>query len=151
MVYDERIVAIYYDNIRVAQHERDRKPNDYSTLPEHMPPEHRFYAEWSPQRFCRWAKSIGEEVLKVIEEVLASRKHPEQAYRVCLGILSLGKKYGQQRLNKACRKANSFGTCSYKRIESMLKLGVEEEQQLELELVSSIPAHENIRGSQYYN
>jgi hypothetical protein len=33
----------------------------------------------------------------------------------------------------------------------MLKLGVEEEQQQEFEFVSSIPDHENIRGSQYYN
>lgn len=151
MIYDERIVAIYYDNIRIAQYKRDRKPNEYTTLPEHMPPEHRLYAEWSPERFCRWAKSIGEEVELVIENVLKSRKHPEQAFRVCLGILSLAKKYGHQRLNNACRKANRFGTYSYKRIESMLKLGVEEEQQRELEFVSSIPAHENIRGSQYYN
>jgi transposase len=151
MVYDERIVAIYYDNIRVAQHKRDCTPNGYTTLPEHMPPNHRFYAEWSPQRFCTWAKSIGEEVLQVIEEVLKSRKHPEQAFRVCLGILSLAKKYGAHRLNNACGKANRFGTCSYKRIESMLKLGMEEEQHPELELVSSIPAHENIRGSQYYS
>ena len=116
-----------------------------------MPPEHRFYAEWSPERLCRWAKSIGEEVEQVIEKVLKSRKHPEQAFRVCLGILSLAKKYTPQRLNKACAKANRFGTYSYKRIESMLKLGVEEEQQQEFGFVSSIPDHENIRGSQYYN
>jgi transposase len=151
IVYDERIVAIYYDNVRIVQHKRDRRPNEYSTLPEHMAPEHRFYAEWSPDRFCRWAKSIGEEVLQVIENVLKSRKHPEQAFKVCLGILSLAKKYTPHRLNNACAKANRFGTYSYKRIESMLKLGVEEEQQQELEFVSSIPAHENIRGSQYYN
>ena len=151
MVFDERIVAIYYDNVRIVQHKRDRRPNEYTTLPEHMPAEHRFYAEWSPERFCSWAKSIGEEVLQVIENVLKSRKHPEQAFRVCLGILSLAKKYGPHRFNKACGKANRFGTYSFKRIESMLKLGVEEEQQQELECVSSIPAHENIRGSQYYN
>ena len=151
MIYDERIVAIYYDNVRIAQYKRDRRPNEYTTLPEHMPPEHRFYAEWSPQRFCSWAKSIGGETLQVIEKVLQSRKHPEQAFKVCLGILNLAKKYGAQRLNKACGKANRFGTYSYKRIESMLKLGVEEEGQQGLEFVSSIPAHENIRGSHYYN
>jgi transposase len=93
MFYDERVVAIYYDNVRIVQHKRDRRPNEYTTLPEHMPAEHRFYAEWSPQRFCRWAKSIGEDVEQVIEKVLKSRKHPEQAFRVCLGILSLAEKY----------------------------------------------------------
>jgi hypothetical protein len=87
----------------------------------------------------------------VIEEVLASRKHPEQAFRVCLGILSLAGKYGTQRLNKACGKALHFGTCSYKRIESMLKLGMEEDQQPTLEVAGTMAAHENIRGSRYYN
>jgi transposase len=148
MVFDERIVAIYYDNIRVAQHIRDRSPNGYTTLPEHMPAEHRFYAEWSPQRILRWAKAIGEEVARVIEKVLDSRKHPEQAFKVCLGILSLSRKYGAERLQKACRKADRFGTYSFKRIESMLKVALEEEKHPELEL---IPAHENIRGSGYYN
>ena len=62
MVYDERVVAIYYDNIRIAQHRRDRSPNEYTTMPEHMPPEHRWYAQWSPSGFRRWARSIGEEV-----------------------------------------------------------------------------------------
>jgi hypothetical protein len=148
MIYDERIVAIYYDNIRVAQHVRDRSPNGYSTLPEHMPAEHRLYAEWSPQRIRKWARAIGSEVALVVEKVLESRKHPEQAFKVCLGILSLSKKYGAERLNKACKQANRFSTYSLKRIESMLKLALEEEQHPELQL---IPAHENIRGSGYYN
>ena len=151
MVYDDRVVAIYYDNIRIAQHQRDRRPNEYSTLPEHMPPEHRFYAQWSPKRFKGWAKDLGEEVLQVIEKVLESRKHPEQAFKVCLGILNLGKKYGSERLNKVCGQANGFGTCSLKCIENMLKVDLEEERHPKLELVASIAAHENIRGNQYYN
>jgi len=148
MIYDERIVAIYYDNMRIAQHVRDRSPNDYTTNPDHMSAEHRLYAEWGPERFLKWASAIGGEVALVIEKVLDSRKHPEQAYKVCLGILSLGKKYGAARLNKACKQANRFGTYSLKRIENMLKLALEEEQHPELEL---IPVHENIRGSGYYN
>jgi len=148
MVFDERIVAIYYDNIRIAQHVRDRSPNGYTTNAEHMTAEHRIYAEWSPRRILKWAKAIGAEVALVIEKVLDSRKHPEQAFKVCLGILSLSQKYGPQRLQKACKQADRFGTYSYKRIESMLKLALEEEQHPELEL---IPAHENIRGSEYYH
>jgi len=151
MVYDDRIVALYYDNMRIAQHKRDRTPNGYSTNPDHMPPNHRFYSQWSPERIHRWAKSIGEEVDQVIENVIKGRKHPEQAFKVCMGILSMARKYGDKRLNKACRKANKFGTCSLKRIESMIKLGLEEEKQPQLELISTIKDHENIRGSKYYN
>jgi len=60
----------------------------------------------------------------------------------------LSKKYGAERLEKACKQANRFGTCSLKRIESMLKLTLEEEQHPEGEF---IPTQENIRGSGYYN
>jgi transposase len=151
MVHDDRIVALYYDNLRIAQHKRDRTPNGYSTNPDHMPPNHRFYSQWSPERIRRWSRSIGGEVAEVIEKVLKSRKHPEQAFKVCLGILSLNKKYGTQRLKKACKQANQFGTCSFKRIESMIKLGLEEEKHPKLELVAVIPDHENIRGGQYYS
>ena len=149
MVFDDRIVAIYYDNLRIAQHQRDRTVNDYTTEPAHMPDHHRAYAEWNPQRFRRWARSIGPEVAQVIEKVLESRKHPEQAYKVCMGILSLAKKYGDKRLNKICGRANRFNTSSYKRIESMIKLDVEQENQPQL--IDSIPEHENIRGAEYYH
>ena len=98
----------------------------------------------------KWARAIDEEVAVVIGKVLESRKHPEQAFKVCMGILSLGKRYGAERLIKACRKANRFGICSYKRIESMLKLRLEEEKQPQLGLVPPVPDHENIRGSKYY-
>ena len=149
MVFDERIVALYYDNVRIAQHRRDRKPNDYTTLPEHMPDRHRAYAEWSPERLQGWAKSIGSEVALVIRNILESRKHPEQAYKVCMGVLSLAKKHGDDRLNRACKRANEFGTSSLKAIESMIKLDLEEESQPQL--FSLMPDHENIRGSKYYH
>jgi len=70
---------------------------------------------------------------------------------VCLGILNLGKKYGEKRLERICGKANEFGTHSLKRIENMLKLSVEEEQHPQLELASPVLHHQNIRGSGYYH
>jgi transposase len=150
LVFDERIVAIYYDNVRIAQNRRDRTPNGYTTLPDHMPDRHRAYAEWSPQRLESWARSIGEEVVQVIRHVLASRKHPEQAYRACMGILSLAKKHGEQRLNRVCKRANHFGTSSLKSIKSMIELDLEEEQS-QRQLIWAIPEHENIRGAGYYH
>src|SRR4030043_382284 len=44
---------------RVAAHARSHVLGGYTTLKEHMPSEHRDYAEWSPQRFIRWAGKIG--------------------------------------------------------------------------------------------
>jgi len=150
MIYDGRVVGIYYDNVRIVQHKRDRRPGGYTTLAEHMPAHHRFYAEWSPQRLLRWASAMGEEVRTVIQRALQNRKHPEQAFRACLGILNLGNKHGEQRLRRACRQANTHGICSYQSIERMIKLAIEAEKQPELAW-AGIASHENIRGSGYYN
>ena len=152
IVYDDRVVAIYCDNVRVAQHRRDRTPNGYTTLAEHMPPEHRWYAKWNPQRFLGWARAVGPETEEVIAKVLDSRTYAPQAFKVCLGILNLQRPHGTVRLNKACARALSFGTHSYTRIRNILAQGLEEEGQPQLELaVSALPAHENLRGSDYYN
>ena len=59
LLYDERTVSIYYDNVRAAEYPSDRRPGGYTTLPDHMPPQHRWYAEWSPERFVRWGRALG--------------------------------------------------------------------------------------------
>jgi len=149
VVYDDRNVAIYYDNVRIIQYKRDRSPNGYTTLHIHMPPHHRFYAQWSPERFIRWAQSIGDDVAEMIQVVLKSREHPEQAFKICMGILNLVKEHGPDRLNKACARALGFGFYSYKRIKNILDRGLEEEALTESRELP-VSSHENIRGSQYY-
>jgi transposase len=149
VVYDDRVVAIYYDNVRVVQHRRDRTPNGYTTLPEHMPDHHRWYAEWSPQRFQSWAATIGPETSELITKVLAATTYPPQAFRSCLGILNLAKRYGSQRLNAACAKALALGTLSGKRIKNILALKMEQDSQPQLNL-APLPLHENVRGGDYF-
>jgi transposase len=149
VIYDERNVAIYYDNIRIAQHRRDHSPNEYTTLHTHMPPNHRYYAEWTPDRFIRWARSIGDNVEEIIKVVLKSRKHPEQAFKTCMGILNLVKEHGPDRLDMACEKALDFGFYSYKRIKNILDRGLEKDIFTEPK-DHCISSHENLRGSEYY-
>jgi transposase len=149
VIYDDRNVAIYYDNVRIIQYKRDRSPNGYTTLHIHMPPHHRFYAQWSPERFIRWAQSIGDDVAEMIQVVLKSREHPEQAFKICMGILNLVKEHGPDRLNKACARALGFGFYSYKRIKNILDRGLEEEPLTESRELP-VSSHENIRGRQYY-
>ncbi|MBC8430283.1 MAG: transposase, partial [Desulfobacterales bacterium] len=149
VVYDDRNVAIYCDNVRIIQYKRDRSPNGYTTLHIHMPSHHRFYAQWNPERFIRWAQSIGDDVAEIIQMVLKSREHPEQAFKTCMGILNLVKKHGPDRLNKACARALGFGFYSYKRIKNILDRGLEEEPLTESREMA-LSSHENIRGSQYY-
>jgi transposase len=149
--YSERTVECFYKGQRVASHCRSHIKGHHSTVAEHMPSSHRHYAEWTPQRLIGWAEKTGPATAGVVQTILERRTHPQQGFRSCLGIMRLGKHFGEQRLEAACRRALELGACSYKSIESMLRRGLERRalpQQLELELTLE---HDNIRGSDYYH
>jgi transposase len=116
-----------------------------------MPESHRQSGEWSPERLTQWAAKTGPATEKLIRTVLASRKHPQQAYRSCLGILRLGKAYGDERLEAACRRALTLGSCRYKSLESILKHRLDEQPLDEQQELSLPDTHDNIRGPAYYH
>ncbi len=150
IIYTESMVEIFYNNLRIASHKRDRRINGYTTTKEHMPPNHRFMDNLNPERLMRWGNDIGISVGQVIEKVLETKDHPEQGYKVSLGILSMEKKYGKERLENACRRALSYGIYSYKRIKSILENNLDANVKEGPDLFPRLPEHENIRGSQYY-
>ena len=82
---------------RVAAHARSYIKGGYTTLPEHMPPEHRAYAEWSPSRLINWATKTGPATAQLVEKVMAGRPYPEQAYKACMGIIHLDRHYLPER------------------------------------------------------
>jgi transposase/predicted XRE-type DNA-binding protein len=148
LIYTQSVVEIFFKNRRITFHQRSRRPNGYTTNPDHMPSHHKFVSDWNPQRFINWARNTGEHVETVITYILKNRKHPEQAYKVCMGILSLARKYDRQRLDKACKRAISFDLYSYKGIKNILEKKLEDYQ---LDSFESLPDHANIRGNQYYS
>ena len=67
----------------------------------------------------------------------------------CLGIIRLAKAFGNDRLEAACRRALHHQTCSYQSIKSILESGLDQ-QQIEEPPERTLPAHENVRGQEYY-
>ena len=150
VIYTDTVVEIFYKNTRIAFHKRNRTANGYSTIKEHMPSHHRLMSDWNPQRLINWAGNIGESVKAVIQHILEHRQHPEQAYKVCLGILNLTKKFDKDRLNKACHIAIECQHYSYKGIKNILENRLENQQTDGFEAQSFTTAHANIRGNHYY-
>ena len=111
-----------------------------------MPVKHQKAGEWTPERLQSWADSIGLETSQFIAVVLTSRVHPEQAFRSCLGILSLSKKYSVAQLETACKMAREAKTLNYQGVKSVLELLPTASVPEQLPL----PDHENIRGESYY-
>ena len=116
-----------------------------------MPSSHRAHAEWTPSRLVHWAEKTGLGTARVVSEILASRPHPEQGFRSCMGVMRLGEIHGAARLEAACLRAEHLGSYRYKTVKNILTSGLE---QLALEEeVSQRPGpvvHDNIRGSEYY-
>lgn len=100
-----------------------------------------------------WAASVGSDTLKWISERLVEKAHPEQAYRLCLGLLSLTREYPSERVNKICRLANAEGLTRQKQIKSILKNNRDlVPADGDLHPSQELPQeHENIRGPRHFH
>jgi transposase len=146
----ENTVEIYYQRQLQASHPRSAVPGRYTTQKDHMPGNHRHYAEWSPERFLQWAEKLGPNVAQLIAVVLSQRRHPEQTYRTCLGVLGLAKRYSDSRLEAACQRALSGGIHSYKGVRNILDAQLDQ-LPLSEPATTTLTDHANLRGPAYFN
>lgn len=144
------LITLYFRDKSIASHPR-RFYSGTTTEATHMPERHRKHHSWTPGRLKNWAKDIGPQVLLWVSNQLESRAHPEQAYRVCLGLFGLSKEYPAQRMNRACEIANEEGLIKLKQIKSILKSN---RDQLPRQTTISLALpqdHENVRGPKTFH
>lgn len=149
LLYSNSQVEVYYKYNRIAFHQRIKKTYGYTTITEHLASTHKFITEWTPQKFINWAESIDGAVKAYIIQILDKKQHPEQAYKSCMGVLSLAKKVGEDRLTNACKRAIEYNMYSYKTIQNILEKGLDQVDKDPL-IDDILPEHGNIRGKEYY-
>jgi len=147
LIHTQQEVHIFFNQDRIAYHSKGLKPFGYTTQADHLPSSHRFVTEWTPAKFIVWAERISPEVKDYIEAVLTQKSYPEQAYRSCLGILSMEKKVGKERLIKAIKRAGHYRIFHYKAIKKILEGGLDKLLEGDQDPVQiTLPLHQNIRG-----
>ena len=145
------MIEVLHRGTRVAAHARRHTPGGYSTDPAHRPKSHQRHLEWTPSRLVHWGQSIGPATGTVVAHILDSKPHPEQGYRACLGLFSLGKRYGDARLEAAAVRAQAAGAMTYRSIHSMLKHGLDRSPPDAVAVATRLPpTHHNVRGAAYY-
>lgn len=149
LLYSRSRVEVYYRYELIASHDRLKSPHNYTTQPDRLATQHQFIAEWNPEHFIGQAAALDPVIESYIRQVLARKPHPEQAYRSCQGILSFARRVGTDRLVKACRRAAEYNLFHYKIIETILQKGLDQSEKEQEEQVP-MPAHDNIRGREYY-
>ncbi|HXB40686.1 MAG TPA: IS21 family transposase [Bacteroidia bacterium] len=148
VMYSRYNVEIFYNYERIAVHKRLQSAYKYTTDAEHLPAAHRFVYELTTDRLLSQADEIHRDVRLYISKIINKKQHQEQAYKICLGILSLAPKFGNDRLIGACQRALDYGIYNYRTIKRILESGLEKN----VDSIESVkmPEHENIRGKDYY-
>lgn len=135
---------------RVASHAREHGRRRFVTDPAHMPASHRAHLEWTPSRLIDWARTVSPATAALVEKILTSRPHPEHAYRTCLGLMSLARRYGNERTGAACERALVAGAMSYSSVKSILAEGLDR-LPLSAGPTPPPPDHDNLRGPGYWH
>lgn len=144
------VVEVLHKHRRVASHLRSYVPGKHTTTPDHMPSSHRRYAEWTPARITQWAAETGPATAAAVVAIMRARRHPEQGFRSCLGLFSLGRKYGPQRVEAACQRVLETGQPSYRSVKSLLEKGLDRAPLLPEPQAPAQPDHRNVRGAAYF-
>jgi len=147
----DKTVEIFIGHERIASHRRlYGRPGQYSTVMEHMPPDHQKFLEWNGERFREWSKRIGPNTNGVVERLLTSSRVEQQQYRACMGLLKLAERHSPQKLEAACQKALKYSDSpSYKSVQSIIANLKDEDIQTSVQPDSS-NKYGITRGAKYY-
>ena len=145
-------VEVFFEGNRIASHPRlYGRPNQYSTLETHMPPDHQKYLEWNGERFTQWAEQIGPNTAAVVRHFLTMYAVEQQGYKACMALLKLTDKYPPERVELACRKALTFtAQPSFKSVQSILRSGQDKLCEEPEPASKKASQYSFTRGAEYY-
>lgn len=122
----EASVELYYEDCRVATHER-QPPGGRSTKDEHLPPERSDYRHRQREYWEQRAQAIGEEVATYVCEVFDSDEVLHQLGKV-QNIVRHLETFPAQRAVAACKRGSYYGSYGYGAIKNILKKGLDMRQ-----------------------
>ena len=136
-----------------------RHPRSYRDFPlyitddSHMPPEHLYYKEVNAHDgayYRRWASVYGESMVTLIDRILRSSKHEEQAYNSCAGVLHSCKDVPHRLVQKAAEKCVEANACKYSYFKKALGMVRNNHSNSGMNGTGKLPSHTNIRGKEAY-
>jgi len=148
VIYTRTMVYVFVKNSQVAVHQRNYSLGGYSTEKDHLCSHHQHYFDRSPDYYLNKAKHKGDNFYRLIQEVFAQNRHPEQLYRTCDGYFSLQRKTGFDKFSRACAIALEYKNYSYHFLSNVIKNNMTDSQETKTE--QNLPKHKNIRGKEYY-
>ena len=94
---------------------------------------------------CSTGRKRWSNTHATVESMLGQRKHPQQSYRACLGVLRMGGDYSNTRLEAACSRALALNAANYRSVSSILKNGLDKQTQTEAAQTTLPLTHSTVR------
>jgi transposase len=98
-----------------------------------------------------WASKTGPATAVLVDKIMAARRHPEEGFRACMGVMRLGEEHGAERLEAAATRALKFNACSFTSIKKILAAKLDRVIDEADSEQPGLPWHENVRGGEYYH
>jgi len=145
------LILVYHNNDLLLTHIRSHNKGRYTTIEEHMPLAHLQYRQrLNPGKILAWAHSIGPETTALLKSMFVKQKFPEHCYRSWMGMRSLAKKFGDNKLETAVGILRpSSQRISYRRLKRVIELNLEEKESVIVGANKALK-NANIRGAEYY-
>ncbi|WP_240377292.1 IS21 family transposase [Bacillus piscicola] len=100
----EEAIEVYFHHMRIASHRTlYGKYGQHSTLDDHMPDNHKRYAEQTPQDALEWAANVGEHTLLVVKFLIDSYDVEKQAMKSIFALKKLEHSYTVYEIERACQ------------------------------------------------
>lgn len=144
------VVQVYHSSQLVATHPRSYETGAVCTLPDHRTPKHSAYADSQFGEMTGWADGVGVSVRDFVAKHLENSTGAASvnAFR---GLKQLKRRFGPDKLNKACARAILMGAISTNALQAMLLRGMESKPLNEDLQPNPVNTHENVRGAASYN
>lgn len=150
VVYTRTMVYIYAKGQQIAVHQRENKPDPYTTVKEHLCSHHKHYLDRSPDYYINKAERLSTTLHQLIQLLFKGGRPPEQNYRTCDGLLSLQRKTPPDVFEKACKHALDCHCYSYQFVSNIIKNHQRADDDPQAQEQKQLPLHLNIRGKEYY-
>ena len=123
-LYPKKVEIFSYTGEKLAIHQRRFSGRRYVTNLDHMPRNHQeIYKQnrYDGHFYRGRARSLGPNVYLFVDTLLKDVPAEEQAYKSCMGVLTLADKHGEKLLDAACRKALALRSVTYTTVKTLLK------------------------------
>lgn len=143
------VLEILFKGNRVTSHIVSSEEGKCTTVDDHRPAAHLAVKNWTTERLTQWASRIGPATNHLCTAIINNSHHPNLGIQACLGLLSLHKEFGPERLELACMHANQSGGWRVRNIRSYLKNGMDR-QNIQLPIPDlTLKMHANVRGNYF--